>query len=154
MSEYARLKIDFTGNVFKPEKSCEKYMSAERYIQIPNMLAVLAYDGDYHYIDRLGNAHAKSLALHYLREALRDFIALKRSPPSDMPDAVKSLMNGVDDSFLEYEVESIRNLQGTQELREILSLICAKALAKTSKFIGRREASGESGVQEVGGAKT
>ena len=129
-------------------------MSGERYIQIPNMLAVLAYDGDYHYIDRLGNSYAKPLALHYLREALRDFIALKRSPPRDMPDEVKSLMHSVDDSFLEYEVESIRNLQSTQELREILSLICAKALAKTSKFIVRREAGEGSGVQEVGSAKT
>ncbi|MEM0488568.1 MAG: hypothetical protein QW707_05120, partial [Candidatus Bathyarchaeia archaeon] len=144
----------FTGNVFKRVKSYERHMSGERYIQIPNMLAVLAYDGDYHYIDRLGNSHAKSLALHYLREALRDFISLKRSPPSDMPNVVKSLMHSIDDNFLEYEVESIRNLQSTQQLREILSLICAKALAKTSKFIVRPETGVGSGVQEGEGVET
>ncbi|MEM0382122.1 MAG: hypothetical protein QXJ29_07290 [Nitrososphaerota archaeon] len=110
-------------------------MSEEKYIQIPKMLAVLAHDGDYHYIDRLGNSHARPLALYYLREALRDFNALKRSPPDDMHGDAKKLMHEVNDAFLEVEIENIKNLQSTQELREVLSLICAKALAKTSRFI-------------------
>ncbi|MFN4337159.1 MAG: hypothetical protein ACK4FV_06230 [Candidatus Nitrosocaldus sp.] len=128
-------------------------MSGEKYIQLSTMLAVLAYDGDYHYIDRLGNSYSKPLALHYLREALRDFIALKRSPPSDMREDVRNLMNNVDESFLEQEVESIRHLQSTQELREILSLICAKALAKTSKFIVLSEIGRGSEAHEGGGVE-
>lgn len=103
------------------------------------MLAVLAYEGDYHYIDRLGNSHSKPLALYYLREALRDFNALKRSPPNDMPSDALGLMSSIDARLLEHEIESIGKLQSTQDLRETISLICAKALAKTSMFIGVRK---------------
>lgn len=109
--------------------------SVEYYNQIPTMLAALAYDGDYHYIDRLGNCHSKPLALYYLREALRDFNALKRSPPNDMPNEVRNMMYGLDYDYLEREIGKIGNVGDIQELREILSLICAKALAKTSRFI-------------------
>lgn len=116
-------------------------MSEEIYVQIPSVLAVLAHDGDYHYIDRLGNSHTKPLALYYLREALRDFNTVKRSPPEDMHSEAKKLMHEVNENFLEFEIESIRKLKSTQELREVLSLICAKALAKTSRFIERKEAS-------------
>ena len=115
-------------------------MSAEmKYIQIPHVLAVLSYDGDYHYIDRLAYSNSKALALYYLREAVRSFNALKRSPPKDIPSEVKELMNNIDSRYLEIEVENMHRIEKTQELREILSLICTKALATASKFIKQGE---------------
>jgi len=109
--------------------------SEARYRQIPELLAVLAYDGDYHYIDRIGYSHSKSLALYYLREAVRAFHALKRSQPKDMPNEARELLQSIDPGYLEYEIDNISKIEKTRELREILSLICAKALAKASKFI-------------------
>ncbi len=109
--------------------------SESRYIQIPNLLAILAYDGDYHYIDRIGYSHSKSLALYYLREAVRAFNALKRNPPEDMPEEVKELLQNIDSNYLEYEIENVNKIEKMKELRETLSLICAKALAAASKFI-------------------
>ena len=111
-------------------------MSGEtRYKQIPELLAVLAYDGDYHYIDRIGYSHSKSLALYYLREAVRAFHALKRSPPQDMPNEAMELLQSIDPKYLEYEIDNVSKIERTRELRETLSLICAKALARASKFI-------------------
>lgn len=110
-------------------------MSGAWYNQIPKVLAVLAYDGDYHYIDKLSNSHSKSLVLYYLREALRDFNSLKRSPPKDVPNKVLELMGEIDVNFLEREIDNIRGIEGTQNLREVISTICSKALAVTSQFI-------------------
>jgi len=114
-------------------------MSGDRYIQIPNVLAALAYNGDYHHVDRLGYSHSKPLVLYYIKEALRDFHALKRSPPQDMPEEVKQMINRVDAHYLDLEIEQIERISGTRELREAISLICAKALALSSKFIGERQ---------------
>lgn len=116
-------------------------MSSERYIQIPKVLAVLAYNGDYHHIDRLGYSHSKPLVLYYLKEALRDFHALKRSPPKDLesvPEEIKQMISQVDAHYLDVEIEQIEKISGTRELREAVSLICAKALALSSKFVGER----------------
>jgi len=114
-------------------------MSGERYHQISNMLAVLTYKGDYHYIDRLGYSHSKPLILYYLREALRDFHALKRAPPNDIPDEALKLLKEINPDFLDREIEQINSKTETRELREIVSLICAKALAIASKFIKSKE---------------
>ncbi|GBC69903.1 hypothetical protein HRbin01_01608 [archaeon HR01] len=105
--------------------------------QIPQVLAVLSYEGDYHYVDRLGYSHSKDLALYYLREAMRAFQALKRSPPKDMDSEVRDMIDKIDANYLDYEIENLKKIESTQELREILSLICAKALAIASKFVGR-----------------
>ncbi|MDJ0270746.1 MAG: hypothetical protein NXY59_09455 [Aigarchaeota archaeon] len=112
-------------------------MNEIRYKQIPQVLAVLAHGGDYHYIDRLGYTHSKPLVMYYLREAIRAFHALKRSPPKEMPNAAAELMQSINPNYLEYEVEQINNVEKTKELREAVSLICAKALAIALKFIER-----------------
>ncbi len=126
-------------------------MPESKFIQIPDMLAVLAHDGDYNYIDRVANSQSKPLVLYYLREALRDFNALKRSPPGDMKKEAKELLDSINPDYLEYELEQIRSSESAKHLREMISYICAKALAKATKFVYRKggaDASSKSG--EVG----
>jgi len=106
-----------------------------RFIQIPDVLAVLAHDGDYNYIDRVANSQSKSLVLHYLREALRDFNALKRNPPEDMDEEAKELLYRINPDYLEHELDRIRTSDDAKRLREVVSYICAKALARASKFV-------------------
>jgi hypothetical protein len=110
-------------------------MPETKFIQIPDMLAVLAHDGDYNYIDRVANSQSKPLVLHYLREALRDFNALKRNPPNDMKPEAKDLLWSIKPDFLEYELDQLKASEDPKVLREIVSYICSKALAKASKFI-------------------
>lgn len=109
-----------------------------RFEQIPRMLAILTINGDYSYIDRLSYSHSKELALFYIREATRALHALKRSPPEEIEkdkDA-KTLLDNIDADSLENEIIQITDRgDDTKSLREMLSLICARALAKSSRFV-------------------
>ncbi len=127
-------------------------MPESKFIQIPDMLAVLAHDGDYNYIDRIANSQSKPLVLYYLREALRDFNALRRSPPGDMKEEAREILWKINSEYLDYEVDQIRSIESERQLREVTSYICAKALARASKFVeaGRGAASSSSGT---GGAR-
>ncbi len=127
-------------------------MPESRFIQIPYMLAVLAHDGDYSYIDRVANSQSKPLVLYYLREALRDFNALKRSPPDDMSEEAREILRNVNPEYLDYEVDQIRSIESAKQLREVVSYICAKALAKASKFVKAGEGAAPSSPG-AGGAR-
>jgi hypothetical protein len=127
-------------------------MPESKFIQLPDMLAVLAHDGDYSYIDRVANSQSKPLVLHYLREALRDFNALKRSPPNDMKPDAKDLLWSIKTDFLEYELDQIKASEDPKVLREIVSYICSKALARASKFIEKGRGGGVSSGKEEGAA--
>ena len=119
----------------------------DRFLQIPDMLAVLAHDGDYSYIDRIANSQSKPLVLHYLREALRDFNSLRRNPPREMKSEAAELLWRINADFLERELDKIRASDDARRLREIVSYICAKALAKASRFV---ESGDRAGVQGGG----
>ena len=119
----------------------------DRFLQIPDMLAVLAHDGDYSYIDRIANSQSKPLVLHYLREALRDFNSLRRNPPREMKGEAAELLWRINADFLERELDKIRASDDARRLREIVSYICAKALAKASRFV---ESGDRAGVQGGG----
>jgi len=110
-------------------------MQEDRFVQIPNMLAVLAHDGDYSYIDRVANSQSKPLVLHYLREALRDFNSLKRNPPQEMKREATELLQEIDHDYLEKELDRIMVIDDARKLREVVSYICAKALARASGFV-------------------
>ena len=107
----------------------------DRFLQIPDMLAVLAHDGDYSYIDRIANSQSKPLVLHYLREALRDFNSLKRNPPQEMNREAIELLQEINHDYLERELDRIMVIDDARKLREVVSYLCAKALARASGFI-------------------
>ncbi|MEM2041202.1 MAG: hypothetical protein QXI52_04775 [Nitrososphaerota archaeon] len=111
-------------------------ISRERFDQIPNLLAILTTAGGYEYVDRLAYSNSKALALFYLREAARAFHALKRSPPAELPDEAKTLLDSINPEYLDLEIKIIEEKgDDTRKLREMTSYICARALAKSSKFL-------------------
>ncbi|GIU72011.1 MAG: type I-A CRISPR-associated protein Csa5 [Candidatus Nitrosocaldaceae archaeon] len=114
----------------------------ENYIQIPTMLAILTINGDYLYVDRLAYTPSKDLALFYLREAYRALHAIKRNPPKDIKENtdVAKMLEGLESKRLENEISVIADrCNDTRKLRETLSLICSKALAKSAQFIKTKE---------------
>ncbi|MCL7388270.1 MAG: hypothetical protein LZ162_06090 [Thaumarchaeota archaeon] len=107
----------------------------EKFEQIPNLLAVLTVAGGYEHVDRLAYSNSKGLALYYLREATRAFHAIKRSP-GNLPEDVKKLIEEVNSDYLDFEIRTIQEKgNDTGKLREMLSYICSRALAKSSKYI-------------------
>lgn len=114
---------------------------------VAKMLAVLvAGENNYTYIDKIGYAPSKDLLLFYLKEALRDFHSIIRSGRLKNEEALNLLNNFVGE-LKDCKVdlnESIENIQSyivdRKSLREISSLISAKALAISAKYIeSRRE---------------
>ena len=106
-----------------------------RFEQIPSLLAVLTVAGGYEHVDRLAYSNSKGLALYYLHEATRAFHALKRSP-GNLPEEVKKLIEEINPNYLDFEIKTIQEKgDDTGKLREMLSYICARALAKSSKYI-------------------
>lgn len=114
----------------------------ERFESIPKLLSVLAHDGNYSYIDRLGYTHAKGLTIYCLKEALRAFHALKRSPPSEMPDEAKRLLMDLSHEEIDREIMALEKISDTVMLREKVSLICARALALSVGYVKAKEERG------------
>ncbi len=125
-------------------------MQEDKFVQIPNVLAVLAHDGDFSFIDRVANSQSKPLVLYYLREALRDFNSLKRSPPQEMSEEAKELLEGIESDWLERELDRINAIDDSRKLRETVSYICAKALARASGFVKEGK---KAGTQAGGGSQ-
>jgi hypothetical protein len=66
------------------------------------------------------------------------FHALKRSP-GDLSEEVKKLIEEINPNYLDFEIRTIQEKgDDTGKLREMLSYICARALAKSSKYIEAR----------------
>ena len=110
---------------------------------IAELLAVLvAENGSYAYVDKLGYAQSKDLVMYYLREALRDFHSLKNKPKWEKDEAQKRA-NNIDMEAVEMSIQNMEKISGMKELREIVSLITAKALAIASKLMKEKGAGPE-----------
>ncbi len=101
---------------------------------IARVLAVLiAENEEYGHVDKLGYVVSPDLAVYYLREALRDFSSLMSKTRWENPrareEATKIPMDRVDEV-----VEAIGKLDDPKEVRRIVSMISAKALAKANKL--------------------
>jgi len=101
---------------------------------LAKLLAVLvAENGSYTYVDKLGYAPSKDLVLYYLREALRDFHSLRNKTQWDNPKAFAEA-GDIKMEFVEKEIEDIAKVTGLKDLREVVSLITAKALSTASRL--------------------
>ena len=109
---------------------------------IAKVLALLATQGNYTYIDKLGYVPSKDLLTYYLRESLRDFHSLLRSGLKE--EGAKELFDKFVSAIsegkinLDLSIDTIVNSipEGDRKkLREISSLIAARALAISAKYI-------------------
>ena len=113
---------------------------------ISTMLAILvAGENNYTYIDKIGYAPSKDLLIFYLKEALRDFHSVVRSGKLKNEDA-KDLLNSFLEKLKSSNVDLNKSLDeiseiitDRQSLREISSLISAKALAISAKHVKKQE---------------
>ena len=121
---------------------------------LPKMLAVLAVGGGSPaYIDKLSHAPSKDLALFYIEEALRDMTTLAKTPRDAWKsDKAYEEMKYISWKELENELDSLRNVKEGRELREILSFITAKALARYAKLTLHSGAPSSSEGSFVGGS--
>jgi CRISPR-associated protein Csa5 len=103
--------------------------------QIPDVLAVLiAESRAYTYTDKLGYAPTKDLALFYIKEALRDFHSLLNQGRWNNSKA-QELATSIKMSYVESEVEKVADVSSLIELREVVCLITAKALARAAELL-------------------
>ncbi len=112
---------------------------------LSRVLAVLlAENEEYAYVDKLGYVVSPDLAVYYLREALRDFSSLmnktKWNNPRALSEAKKIKLHEV-----EKVIDYIAKLEDPREVRKVVSLIAAKALARANmlKQIVSEEKEGE-----------
>jgi len=102
---------------------------------IAKLLAVLvAENNSYTYVDKLGYAPSKDLVLYYLREALRDFHSLKNKTQWDCQKAFEEV-GKIDMEFVERDIEGVAKISSMKELREVVSLITARALSTASRLM-------------------
>ena len=107
--------------------------------QIPNVLAVLIAESKaYTYTDKLGYAPTKDLTLFYVKEALRDFHSLLNQGSWSNPKA-RELALHIKMAYVNSELERMAEASSLIELREIVSLITAKALAKAAELTQTQE---------------
>ncbi len=113
-------------------------MSSDKLTEVAKVLAVLvAEEGNYTYVDKLGYAPSKDLAIFYLKEALRDLHSLRRKERFENSGAEKlasEIKYGEDG--VERALEELANVSNRKELREKTSLIAAKALTISAKLRG------------------
>ena len=103
--------------------------------QIPNILAVLiAERGSYTYIDKIGYSPSRDLTLFYIREALRAFHSLLNQDSWSNKKARELAMEEIEYNGVNSELEKIAGVSNLIELREIVSLITAKALSKAAEL--------------------
>ncbi len=117
---------------------------------LAKILAVLVAEGNYTYVDKIGNAPSKDLLAFYLKETFRDFHSLMRSGAKEdgakkLLDKIRKELKDVKDPFdyLNSSVsEVIKKCDDRKKLREISSLISAKALAISSKYVKVKQEEG------------
>jgi len=98
---------------------------------ISRLLAILvAEQGGYTYVDKLGYAPSADLAIYYIREAIRDFHSLIRKEEFGNPN-VKPEIEKIKDAlgYIAKDLNLIAKIVDRRELRSITSLISSKALA-------------------------
>lgn len=105
---------------------------------IAEVLAILiAEKGNYTYVDKLGYAPSKDLAVHYIRDALRDLHSLLRSNQKwDNPKA-KAKADQINFDRVERGIQDLSKLdpKDKKKLREITALISAKALSISATLV-------------------
>jgi len=104
---------------------------------VAKILAILiAEENSYTYVDKLGNAPSVDLALHYIREAFRDFHSLLRKGSLEN----KALQNLVEDvkkniDRVQVTLSDIAKIEDRKVLRKVVSLIASKALALAAFYL-------------------
>ncbi len=109
---------------------------------LARLLATLVAEGNYTYIDKIGYAPSRDLLMFYIKEAMRDFHSLLRSGAKnekarrfveEVRESIESGKLDIDDSIqkLASDVSGDR-----RKVREIASLLAAKALAISARFVG------------------
>ena len=103
---------------------------------LSELLAILvAENGSYTYVDKLGYSPSKDLVLYYLREALRDFSSLKNKPIWENQKALEEA-GRIDMGVVERDIQRIGAISDMRSLREEISLIAARALSIASRLMG------------------
>jgi CRISPR-associated protein Csa5 len=101
--------------------------------EVSKALAVLVAEaGNYSYVDKLGYAPSKDLAIFYLKEALRDLHSMmsRDFENKEAEKAAKEIKFEQIDSAL----QKISGISDRKELRKLTSLIASKALAKSARL--------------------
>ena len=110
--------------------------------EVSKLLAVLiAEQGSYTYVDKLGYAPSTDLALFYLKEAARDFHSLKARPRFENT-AAEEQARKVNLEYFEKALGEISRIRDRRTLRHVVSLISAKALAISARLIESRKTEG------------
>jgi CRISPR-associated protein Csa5 len=110
-------------------------MNYELTKDIAEVLAVLiAEKGNYTYVDKLGYAPSRDLAIYYLREALRDLHSLIRGKSFENSKA-KEKAEKINFDRVERGIQELAKINDKKELREITALISAKALSISATLI-------------------
>jgi len=108
--------------------------------QISRLLAVLlAESRNYAYIDRIAYSQSRDLAIFYIREALRDFHSIRNRGWRNEKAAEEA--SKIRMEFVDRGIEDIGRISGMKELREVISLITARALAIAAPLIKEEEGS-------------
>jgi CRISPR type I-A-associated protein Csa5 len=116
------------------------------------MLGFLVAEGNYTYVDKVGQAPSSDFLIFYLQEALRDFHSLTRGELRNVDrESLEKFIDRIKggevdlDKALDEIAKTVRGCP--KNLREVCSLLSAKALAKSLKFI-RGEEKQEGGKEE------
>jgi len=105
---------------------------------VAEVLAVLiAEKGNYTYVDKLGYAPSKDLAVYYIREALRDLHSLLRSDQRWENSKAKEKADKINFDRVERGIQDLAKLdpRDKKKLREITALISAKALSISATLV-------------------
>jgi CRISPR-associated protein Csa5 len=104
--------------------------------ELAKVLAVLiAEGGNYTYVDKLGYAPSKDLAIFYLKEALRDLHSIKNQERLENTKA-KELLDKINFETAERALDELARVEDRRVLKEKTSLIGAKALAISAGLRG------------------
>jgi len=102
--------------------------------QLPSVLAVLvAENRAYTYVDKLGYAPTRDLALFYIREAMRDLHSLLNQGRWESERAREEALR-INWDYVEAEIAQIVSAEDLPTLREYLSVIVSKALARAARL--------------------
>ena len=97
--------------------------------ELAKILAVLiAEQGSYTYVDKLGYSPSKDLAIFYLKEALRDLHSLMNQEEKMKNEKAKELLKEIKFEYAEKALDELVRVEDRKTLKEKTSLISAKAL--------------------------
>ncbi len=102
------------------------------------LAVVIAENGDYSHVDKLGYVISPDLAVYYLREALRDFSSLlSKTAWENMGARIEAERIRMD--LVERALDAILGLKDPREVRKTVSAIAAKALARANMLRTKNE---------------